>query len=646
MKTKRNKNKTTGFTPIEILVTIILLGLIAVITIVSINNILKSSKEKYYIELEEKIATATTKYYEKNKEEILKEIEQEEKITLKTLVEANVLDEVKDHNDKVCDLNNSYVQLYKYSKNDYSSLAYIECPSYSTKKQNDQVKPEIIIEYADPIKSKKALVTIKIIDENRLFNYSYKIYRYNKEIKKQELIPIKNFDYQFETKIDLTEYIPGEIKVEVTAKNVFNKEVTVEKSKLYEDITPPTCIINETDLPENVKQWINTTREITIGCDDADGTGCVQKTYTKTFDKTIETGIIQIADQAGNKTDCKVSVNIDKDIPTCTLEVDGIKGKNDWYKETAVTIKLSSTDKLSGVATQGISNATTPTYNSLIEYVQTDTEETNIYGYVKDNAGNTGKCETKLKVDTSKPVCTIKTTGTKTSTNWYTTKVKISIDSTDVGPSGVNKSGLSTTTEVKLDDKKEKEQSDTSSIYWHGQVEDKAGNLSELCQSEELKVDTISPTITLDPKPGTHNTESSLVVSATCTDNENGSGVYEKSNDVTITSPTKEQKVTFKCTDNAGNTKTIEETYSLKIYSRSSSCEVETYKTCEHPECGTTEECLSWACYSKNNKLIYYMETKNENMCKNGTIKCTKNKTATCQTKSCGIETYKECWHY
>ena len=644
MKTKRIKTK--GFTLTEILFTIILLSLIVVIVVISINNILKTSKEKYYIELNERITSSINEYYEKNKDKILTEVAKEEKISLKTLVDENILKDIKDHKGKECDINKSYIQLYKYSNKDYSALTYLECPSYSTTKQNEQVKPKITIDYADPKKSKKAYVTIKIKDENRLMNYTYKVYRYGKEIKKQEITPIKDFNYEFETIIDLTEYVPGEIKVEVTAKNVFNKETKEEKSKLYEDITPPTCIIKDADLPENKKTWINTSREITIECDDKDGTGCVQKTYTKTFDKTTETGIIQIADQAGNKTDCKVSVNVDKDKPSCTLEIDGIKGNNNWYKEQPAIIKITATDKLSGVQIQGISNESTPVYNSKVEHIQSDTEEKTIYGYVKDNAGNTSMCETKLKVDTTKPTCTLKVEGTKTPSLWYNSKVKIKIETNDLGPSGVAKSGLSSTTEVKLDNKKEKEQSDTQSTYWYGQVEDKAGNMSALCQTEEIKVDTTPPAITLEPKPGTHNIEKDLIVSATCTDNEGGSGIQNKTNDIKITSPLKEQKVVFECTDNAGNTKRVEETYSLKTYGKDASCGVETYKTCEHKECGETDECLLWACYSKNNKIMYYTENNSEKLCKNGTIKCTKKKTSMCQNEACGIENYKECWHY
>ena len=60
------------------------------------------------------------------------------KVTLKQLVEDNYIEQIKDYYDKECYLEESYVQIFKYSKTDYSYLPYLKCPDYSNFEENSE----------------------------------------------------------------------------------------------------------------------------------------------------------------------------------------------------------------------------------------------------------------------------------------------------------------------------------------------------------------------------------------------------------------------------------------------------------------------------------------------------------------------------
>lgn len=464
------KLSNNGFSLLEIIFIIILFTLFIFLALISLKNILNIKNERHWKKLEEQIVTATQKYYKENNDLLPKEIGQTTKLTLRTLKEAQVLNKVIDKNKKECNLDKSYVEVFKYSENEYSYLTYMNCPTYNNKAELDNIIPTIQISYLNQASSNKYQAKITITDENRLMNYQYKIYRYNKEIYDSKILKSSNLNFTEALDIDLTEIVPGNIKIEVEATNIFNKTTKTSKSKDFKDTTPPTCIIKEEDKKDSVKTWINTDREITIECADKDGSGCLQKTYSKKFTKSALTGVIEIADQAGNKTNCEVSVYIDK----------------------------------------------TP------------------------------------------------------------------------------------------------------------------------------------PTITLTPDEGTINKENSQIITPTCIDNQEGSGIRINPNPIEITSPVENQKVTFTCTDNVGNTTVKEATYSLKTLSRDSTCEVEKYNSCESKSCGTTELCNLWGCFTNDNKLLYQTTIKDDNTCSYGKLTCLKTyqKPNTCEHKDCGVALYKECWHF
>ena len=157
------------------------------------------------------------------------------------------------------------------------------------------------------------------------------------------------------------------------------------------DETTPNCgeIVGDSTL------WTNKDRVISVKCSDT-GCGCTKETFYKTFTETSRDGKITITDKAGNSNECEVNVYIDKDLPTCELEVIGAIGSNGWYgTDNAPVVRFKSkNDSTSGVATYGIGlSKNNPDFNKLDSYTVKEGVST-VFGYVKDNAGNITVCRT------------------------------------------------------------------------------------------------------------------------------------------------------------------------------------------------------------------------------------------------------------
>lgn len=66
--------------------------------------------------------------------------------------------------------------------------------------------------------------------------------------------------------------------------------------------------------------WQNTDRNITVQCNDGEGSGCSQPSYTQYFSSEGATDVINISDITGNVTACSVNKYIDKTPPSISFE--------------------------------------------------------------------------------------------------------------------------------------------------------------------------------------------------------------------------------------------------------------------------------------------------------------------------------------
>ena len=162
--------------------------------------------------------------------------------------------------------------------------------------------------------------------------------------------------------------------------------------------------------------------------------------------------------------------------PSCSISTSGTSGSNGWYRGN-VTLNLNYSDAMSGVAGYGMGTSSSANYNSKRTMIQTgDTLGTSYYGYVKDKAGNTNKCNVSVKKDTKAPTCSVSGSGTKGDNSWYKSNVNVYLNYSDSG-SGINNYGLSTSSSTTYNKSKSATQtSDTKGTKYNGYVQDAAGN--------------------------------------------------------------------------------------------------------------------------------------------------------------------------
>ena len=414
------RNESKGFTLIEILAAVTILGILSVTAVVSVNKIIQNAKAEHYNAAENELKISGQNYVQQNRSMLPKTVGQKTKIPLKTLVENNYIQQVKDYNDNNCDLNKSYVQVFKYSQSDYSYIAYLKCPTYTSKEKLEKGSPVIGLTTTEPKGAKEATLSVKITDSEKLLSWSYIIYKDGKEVKNSGSIYLKNYPKSLNETISLAKYTPSKIKIVVTATNIYGLTTTKSTGTIdYKDTQGPTCIIKEVDKKTNPKSWTKGPVTVTVGCDDGDGVGCTKAEFTKTFKTTTDVGKITIEDKEGNKTTCEVSVNIDLTPPTCSniAKLNNSSGtnysSNSWTNQNIYT-SATCTDQNSGcsaikkVTTTGATGNQNKVSNGTYTVSANGTSTTTWYVY--DVAGNEVTCQTITeKKDATPPTITSST---------------------------------------------------------------------------------------------------------------------------------------------------------------------------------------------------------------------------------------------
>ena len=173
-----------GFSMIEIIATVAILVILSVIGIVSVNSIIERGKEEHYVSAEKALKMTAESYAQANRNYLPKNVGEMRKVTLKQLVEDNYIEQIKDYYDKECYLEESYVQIFKYSKTDYSYLPYLKCPDYSNFEENETKKPTISINFTEATKNtvKQTVAKTKIEDPDKILSYSITIFKNGAEV--------------------------------------------------------------------------------------------------------------------------------------------------------------------------------------------------------------------------------------------------------------------------------------------------------------------------------------------------------------------------------------------------------------------------------------------------------------------------------
>lgn len=124
-----------------------------------------------------------------------------------------------------------------------------------------------------------------------------------------------------------------------------------------------------------------------------------------TITKDGETTVIgYVKDSKGRTATCRITVKRDTVKPSCSLSVlSGTKDSDGVYISNVV-VGLNKNDSTSKVKSFGMDKVSTPVYNSKDKYTVTENGKTKVYGYVKDNAGNTAICDLTVNKKATTPI--------------------------------------------------------------------------------------------------------------------------------------------------------------------------------------------------------------------------------------------------
>ena len=650
------KLNSKGFSLVEILAVIVIIGIVSAIGIVSVTRLIDNSKKHFYDTQEKQIVLAAQSYANDHKNILPKDIGAMTRITLQDLIdskyiEGNIEDEagnpcytkpdtIKDKDGKSINIDGTYVDILKSSQTEYKYNGTLQCEkcleerSYkratcSTSKT--KLKPSIIIsipkidskEKGNTIfnKNDTIKITIDAVDKTgsydqsiNVVSYSYKIYVDN-ELKKNSGTKINNKKNQIYLDNEkIFQYVPGKVKVVVTATNTEGQTTTKSSSSDLSDAASPLCGKVTYDNNNQMKNyeyvtpddidcgtanypWINIgtkpgDRHVWIKCEDQEGVGCALSEYSLYLDKDGVNQDVEIKDTKDNKYNCSVKKCIDKTTSNITFN---IRSSKTGSAKKKFTIKGQSDN---------------------LNYKQDETYNTWLN---KENYPNGVFLDVEIKDPTSE----IRT---------FTWTESDSAES-------INKlGGANTNVSTKRNISKEKYESISHKITEDGyriekvRVEDYAGNIVTF--NLTIKVDRTNPSCNID---SFSNECKNSGVSAKVFCNDDMSGVKtcagtSKSNDknTNVSKTGLKKDTTYKVVDDAGNSSSC----STKIYNetqwrkatcsscgRCSGAGCNTYNTCQNSACGTETRCNRWD---------------------GSTCLGSRNYTKSCATAACGCKTYNQ----
>ena len=380
-----NKINRSGFTMVELLVTIIILGILMGVSIGAVSWILQDADERYYESLEKTVAAAAESYYADHRGSLPKSIGQNRKILLKTLVEQGYLTDVVDRSKQDCTASeNSYVKVTKYSKSNYLYTTYLDCPAYRINDNTLTKEIDISIDFdtSDGVNSSTASVSINAGTDNKIASYQYHILKDGQTVYTSESIAAGYSD-SVNRDIDLKSYVPGNIRIVVTVYDIHGNSKTKQKELAIYNASAPECGA----FSPKYTEWTNdsnASREVTVQCPSGE---CSQSSYSQTFTQDAQYGYIQITGSNGKTRNCRVNVYIDKTKPECGSD----NGSKVWTNVDR-EIVLECSDNASGckqIPYKKKYSSTTTTANITIE----------------DKAGNKQTCPVNVYVDKTKPTC-------------------------------------------------------------------------------------------------------------------------------------------------------------------------------------------------------------------------------------------------
>lgn len=406
-----------GFTLVELLAVVVIVGVISVIAITSVSKYLSSSRKEKFSQSKKNVAMATELYIQANRDFAPKAVGESTIIPLSTLKNKNYIKEDLTNEAGEDCMEKSFVRVYKLSIEEYSYSTYLYCGKDTVPTELEVPEPTVF-DFRFTGGSKNASGQYSSVKDGKfsfkmkgsstdstigIYSYSYSIFikkavdsyveAYNSGSIKGNFQPAISVE-----DISLADYIDvsgvTDIRVDVTVINEQGGRFDYSTDKnnkngSFADTNGPLCGPIEGNA-KNSSDWINKETyganggiltnqlrsypgRISVGCDDSNGSGCKRNSFSKTWpnDSMSDSGqvnykygaiwsYIEIEDNAkrANKTKCLVHVNVDLKSPTLEISVykakeDGTAGKK-VYSTTVQDGQSITADPVVGTISQDL----------------------------------------------------------------------------------------------------------------------------------------------------------------------------------------------------------------------------------------------------------------------------------------------------
>ncbi len=364
-----------GFSLVELLAVIVIVGSLAFIAISAVTKYVERSRKEKVVQDKKNVSMAAQMYLQSNRNLYPKLIGDESIIKISELKKKSYLkDDITNEAGESC-MENSYVRVYKLNEGDYSYTTYLYCGDDPVPAKPEIAKP--VLEdfqftggqrnpdgsFSD-VKDAKFSFTMRGSADDPdvgIYSYSYAIYVRSNEpgaiytqVYDSESIKgglehsIKISSKNLASYMDITGFT--NVRVDISIINEQGaKEDFSETSGDFDDQQAPSCGSKEGEAVDD-NDWINKksfgnkdaivsgTRKyparISVDCNDGSGSGCKRDRFTKSWPNDYESvsgkidynlgtrwGYIELEDNATNtnKTKCYVRANIDLQAPEVTV---------------------------------------------------------------------------------------------------------------------------------------------------------------------------------------------------------------------------------------------------------------------------------------------------------------------------------------
>ncbi len=443
------KKRKNGYTIIEILAVILIIGLLLAIAVPAVNKQLNDFRVNYYEKLEESIKAGGQDYISDKRFSKPKDLLYSKVITLKELEDAKYIDEVVDYVGKSCDVENSYVVVVKTSEKDYEyhtclKCSYDEYETNTTKEKNDYCNEawltnEYVDYERDTIGSELFYVYYGTKEEKikEQVGMQYNVVKRDSEGNLLASVSVGNSEDDILYPENIGQLVGANVNTIVDLKYVLpNGDTLTKKAVIYEHNAPIIETVYEKDniitgkksgdsYKYNVGEWAGKLKiSISFSNDDIEeilnnvkisgaeyydsgskqwvDTNCVVKdnrtcewTINKDFNKNVK---LRVVNENGEKgaASTEYLLQVDTTAPYCVIN----DGDSVWVKSR--TVNQVCGDYLSGCG-QNTFSKTYPTNdvsNKKIDDI-----------FIYDKAGNKTSCSANFYVDSTPPsscVVTIK----------------------------------------------------------------------------------------------------------------------------------------------------------------------------------------------------------------------------------------------